>query len=278
MFEPPGKGPSASLISLVRTVRRNRFLIWQLTKREVVGRYRGSMLGLLWSLFNPLLMLAVYTFVFGTIFKAKWGASPDDSNVNFALILFAGMIVFSVFGECLNRSPSLILSNPNFVKKVVFPLEVMPVVLLLSSLFHFLVSLTVLVVMLFLIRGHVPWTAVFIPLVLLPLIALCLGASWVLSSIGVYVRDIHQAMGVVVTALMFLSPIFFPSSAVPEAFQILIKLNPLSFPIEQGRDVLLWSKTPDWIGLLVYTAVCMAIMQLGYLWFQRTRQWLADVM
>lgn len=269
---------SSSLASLAASVARNRHLIWQLTKREVIGRYRGSMFGLLWSLFNPLLMLAVYTFVFGIVFKAKWGAGGSESNLDFAMMLFAGMIVFSIFGECMNRSPSLILSNPNFVKKIVFPLEVMPIVLLLSSLFHFVVSLTVLFGMLIATRGAIPWTALLLPVVLFPLMALCLGAGWFLSSLGVYVRDINQAMGVLVTALMFLSPIFFPSSAVPETLRALISLNPLSFPIEQARELLMWSRMPNWIGLLVYGLVSVVIMQLGYWWFQRTRNGLADVM
>lgn len=268
----------SSPAGLLRSVWAHRELIWQLAKREVLGRYRGSLLGLAWSLFSPLLMLAVYTFVFGVVFRAKWGLGPSETMFDFAMMLFAGLIVFSILGECLMRSPSLILANPNYVKKVVFPLEVMPIVLVLSALFHAAVSVAVLVAMLVVTRAALPWTIIFLPLVLVPVVALCLGVSWFLSSLGVYLRDTAQVTGVIASALLFLSPIFFPSSALSEQVRLLIMLNPLSFPIEQAREVLMWGRLPDWGRLALYAIGSLILMQGGYWWFQRTRRGMADVM
>lgn len=262
---------------MAATLLRHRQLVWQLAKREVVGRYRGSMLGLFWSLVHPLLMLGVYTFVFGFVFPSKWGGAQPSSAVEFALILFAGLIVFGVFSECMNRAPGLVLANPNYVKKVVFPLEILPWVALASAMFHALVSLAVLLALLVVVQGFVPWTALLLPLVLLPLFFLCLGLMWFLASWGVYIRDVGQVVGVVTSALLFLSPLFFPSSALPEHLRKLIRLNPLSFPIEQARDVMLWGHAPHWSWLAFYGVACFLVMWLGFAWFQKTRRGFADV-
>ena len=262
---------------IAASLLRNRQLVWQLAKRDVIGRYRGSLLGLFWSLVNPLLMLAVYTFAFGVVFRAKWGAAEPASKLEFSMILFAGLIVFGIFSEFMNRSPGLVLANPNYVKKIVFPLEILPWVLLASSIFHALVSLVVLVVMLLVVQGFVPWTMVLLPVVLMPLIFLCLGLGWFLASWGVFVRDVGQIVGVITSALLFLSPLFFPTSALPEKIRPFLQLNPLSFPLEQAREVMLWGHTPNWGGLLLYGTACFVMMWLGFAWFQKTRQGFADV-
>jgi lipopolysaccharide transport system permease protein len=270
---PYSTSPAAALSSLLR----HRQLIWQLTKRDVAGRYRGSMLGLFWSLVNPLLMLAVYTFVFGFVFRAKWGIAEPESKLDFAIILFVGLIVYNIFAECMNRSPSAILSQPNFVKKVVFPLDVLAYVVLGSSLIHGLISLAVLLVFFFFVHGLPPWTIVLFPFILFPLIFFCLGLSWFLLSLGVFVRDVGQVVGVITTALLFLSPLFFPLSALPENVRVLIQLNPLSFPIEQAREVVIWGHMPNWTGLALYGVACFVAMWLGFIWFQKTRKGFADV-
>jgi lipopolysaccharide transport system permease protein len=270
---PYSTSPAAALSSLLR----HRQLIWQLTKRDVVGRYRGSVLGLFWSLVNPLLMLAVYTFVFGYVFRAKWGIAEPESKLDFAIILFVGLIVYNIFAECMNRSPAAILAQPNFVKKIVFPLEVQAYVILGSALFHGLISLVVLLVFFLFVHGIPPWTIILFPFILLPLIFFCLGLSWFLLSFGVFVRDVGQVVGVITTALLFLSPLFFPSSALPEKVRPLIQLNPLSFPIEQARETIIWGHTPNWMGLALYGMTCFVIMWLGFAWFQKTRKGFADV-
>ena len=257
---------------------RHRRLVFQLARRDVAGRYRGSYLGLGWSLFSPLLMLAVYTLVFGVIFKARWGTTTTGSVAEFGLVLFTGLFVFGIFSECVNRSPSLVLSRANFVKRVVFPLEILPWVALASSLFHAAVTLAVLLAASFLIYGGIAVTFPLIIIVLLPLILFTLGVSWMLAALGVYVRDVAQTVGVITSALMFLSPVFYPVSAVPPQVHAIFAINPLTIVLEQARDVLLWGKGPDYLALAPYLLGSIAIAWLGLVAFQRARVGFADVL
>lgn len=266
-----------SPITQARNIWHSRDLIWQLTKREVVGRYRGSILGLFWSFFNPILMLTIYTFVFSVVFKARWGTG-GESRFEFALILFAGLIVYNLFAECITRAPSLIVSNANYVKKVVFPLEILPLITMGAALFHGIVSLGVLLVFYLLVTASLHWTIIFVPVVIFPLLLMTLGISWFLASFGVFLRDVAQTIGIFVMVLMFLSPIFYPMSAIPTKYQVFIYLNPLTFIIEQMRDVLIWGKLPSWSGLCLVMLIGMLVAWLGLIWFQKTRKGFADVL
>lgn len=261
---------------LFMSLWQNRALVKQMVKREVIGRYRGSFLGLLWSFVNPVLMLAVYTFVFSMVFQARWGSGSGD-KFEFALVLFAGLIVYNLFSECLSRAPGLILANVNYVKKVIFPLEILPWVALGSALFHAAISLSVLVIFQLLVSS-VSWTILLLPLVILPLLLLIMGASWLLASIGVFIRDVGQFVGMLMTILMFMSPIFYPASALPESVRNWLVLNPLTFIIEQARDVVIWGKLPDWGGLALYTLFALMAAWAGLFWFQKTRRGFADVL
>jgi len=272
----PHVAQPTSLVALAKSLWRNRQLIVQMTKREVVGRYKGSVMGLAWSFFNPVFMLVVYTFVFSMIFKSRWGG--DDSKTLFAVVLFVGMIVLGLFSEVLNRAPSLILSNVNYVKKVVFPIEILPVIAMGAALFHSIISLGVLLVAFILFNGYLHWTVIFTPLVLLPLVIVTLGISWMLAALGVFLRDVGQTIGIITTVLMFLSPVFYPVTAVPEKFRPFIMANPLTFIIEQAREVLIWGHTPNWIGLGVYTMAATVVAWAGYALFQKTRKGFADVL
>ncbi len=274
----PHKPQSLSPVSMVSHIWQYKQLIFQMTRREVVGRYKGSAMGLAWSFLNPLFMLVVYTFVFSVVFKTRWSVGGDESRTQFAVILFTGMIVHGFLSEVLNRSPNIILNNSNYVKKVVFPLETLPVINLFAALFHCLISLLVLIGTFFILNGFIHWTLVFLPIVFIPLIIFCLGLGWILASLGVFVRDVGQTTAIITTVLMFLSPVFFPVSALPEKFQIWIMLNPLTFMIEQARDVLIWGKLPDWIGLLIYFIFSLLVAWLGYVFFQKTRKGFADVL
>ena len=256
---------------------RNRSLIKTLVQREVVGRYRGSVMGILWSFFNPVFMLLVYTFVFSVVFKARWSAD-SDSKTEFALVLFAGLIVFNLFAECVNRAPSLILANVNYVKKVVFPLEILPWVALGSALFHTLVSLGVWLIAYLVLFGVPHLTVLLFPVIILPLLLFIVGVSWGLTSLGVYLRDVSQFIGILTTVLMFLSPIFYPAWALPAGYRDLLLFNPLTPAIEQVRDVLFWGKTPDMMLLSVYMLVALSVAWLGFAWFQKTRKGFADVL
>ena len=222
----------------------NRSLTLALVKREVIGRYRGSFLGILWSFFNPLLMLAVFTFVFSVVFKVRWGGAMG-SKTEFALVLFAGLIVFNLFAECINRAPTVILANVNFVKKVIFPLEILPLVVCGSAMFHAMISLSVWLLAYVLLFGFPHITTLLIPLVFLPLSFFIVGLSWILASLGVYLRDTSHFVVIFTTVLMFLSPIFYPVTALPEPYRSLLWLNPLMPAIEQTRNIMFWGKTPD---------------------------------
>ncbi len=274
----PHQRQPASLLTLLNSVSSNRRLIFQMVKREVVGRYKGSIFGLAWSFLNPIFMLMIYTFVFSVVFKAKWGEGSTDSKEEFALILFTGMIVFGLFSEVINRAPSLIISNVNYVKKVVFPLELLPVISMGSALFHTLVSLLILMIAFIFFNGYLPLTIFYTPLIFLPLIFLTLGVSWFLASIGVFMRDVGQTVSLLMTVLMFVSPIFYPISSLPQEFRGLIALSPVSFIIEQARSILIFGRQPDWLGLLTYGFIALIIMFLGYVWFQKTRKGFADVL
>ena len=275
----PHAAQPTSLVALARSLWRNRQLIVQMTRREVAGCYKGSALGLAWSFFNPVFMLVVYTFVFSEIFKSRWGgAGGDESKTQFAVVLFVGMIVHGLFAEVINRAPGLILGNVNYVKKVVFPLEILPVVGMGAALFHSLVSLGVLLIAFALFNGYLHWTAVFTPLVLLPLVILTLGLAWMLASLGVFLRDVGQTIGIVTTVMMFLAPVFYPVTALPEEMRPWIMANPLTFIIEQAREVLIWGRLPNWAGLGLYTLAATAVAWAGYAWFQKTRKGFADVL
>lgn len=273
----PHVAQPTSLGAMASSLWCHRQLISRLTKREVVGRYRGSIIGLLWSFLNPIFMLVVYTFVFSVVFKARWGVGEDETKIQFAVVLFAGLIVHGLFAEVLNRAPNLILSNVSYVKKILFPLEILPGIAMGTALFHSTISLTVLLVAYILFYGSLQWTAVFIPLVLLPLVLLTLGLAWALASLGVFLRDVGQTISIITMVMLFLSPVFYPLTALPNTFQALIMANPLTFIIEQTREVLIWGHFPNWIGLGIYTMVATGVAWLGFAWFQKTRKGFADV-
>lgn len=261
----------------ISSLQHNFRLILRMVKREVIGRYRGSFLGLLWSFITPVLMLAIYTFVFSFVFKARWGQEHSD-QYEFALILFAGLIVYNLFSECISRAPSLILSNVNYVKKVVFPLEILPWISLGSALFHAMTSLCVLLVFLVINGHHFSFTVLWLPVIMLPFLFLIMGLSWFLASIGVFVRDIGQVITMILTVLMFMSPIFYPLSALPEPIRPYLLLNPITLIVEQVRAVLIWGVQPNWIHIGYYSLVSVFITLTGWIWFNKTRKGFADVL
>lgn len=258
----------------------HRSLIFQLTKREIIARYRGSFLGLLWSFITPLVMLIIYTFVFGLVFKVRLdhtGASSENPY-DFAMFLFSGLIVFNLFSECISRAPGLILANVNYVKKVIFPLEILPWITLGAALFHAGISFTVLQVVLLLLGHPISWSILWLPIVLLPFLLLIMGLAWLLTSIGVFVRDIGQIIGMALTALLFMSPIFYPLSALPESVRNYLFLNPLTHIVEQVRNIMIWNQPLDWGYLTIYSIVAIVVAWLGFYWFKKTKKGFADVL
>jgi lipopolysaccharide transport system permease protein len=273
----PHKEHPTTPIAMFKSLWRNRQLIWQMTRRDISMRYRGSVIGLAWSFINPILMLLVYTFVFSVIFKARWTTSGNESKTDFAIILFSGLIVFNLFSEIINRAPSLITSNSNYVKRVVFPLEILPWVALGSALFHTAISLFVLLLVQFVLHLSLPWTGIFFPLALLPLVFASMGFAWFLSALGVFLRDIGQITGIFITILMFMSAVFYPVSALPEQYQGVLRLNPLVLIINESRKSLVLGELPDWISILIALLISLAIAFLGFWWFQKVRKGFADV-
>lgn len=256
---------------------RHRELTQALVKRDILGRYRGSILGVFWSFFHPLFMLAVYTFVFSVVFQARWGSS-DGSRAEFALVLFAGLIVFNFFAESINRAPTLILINANYVKKVVFPLEILPVIAVGTALFHALTSLAVWFLGYTILVGIPRPASILIPIIALPLICLTLGFSWFLSSLGVYLRDAPQIVGILTTILMFLSPIFYPASAIPDSIRPFLFVNPLTPALEHVRGILMAGELPNPQSWFIYFIGSFLAAWLGFAWFQKTRKGFADVL
>jgi lipopolysaccharide transport system permease protein len=268
-----------SFLAFFRNIYHYRYLIVQMTKREISQRYRGSALGFAWSFLNPLLMLAVYTFVFSVVFKSRWGGGEvEESRTDFALTLFAGLIVFNLFSEVINKAPSLVLANVSYVKKVIFPLEILPLVSIGAVLFHSFISLLVLMAAEIIFRGYIPFTTVYIPLILLPLLAIALGLSWFLAAITVYIRDVAYITTIITTMLMFVSAVFFPISSLPENYQTIIRLNPLAVIVSESRNALIFGQTPDWVLLGELSAVGLFVVAGGYWWFQKTRKGFADVL
>jgi len=265
-------------VSLLQGLWRNRNLIRELTRRDIEGRYRGSFLGLLWSFVNSLMLLAVYTFAFGVVFKGRWPESQRQDLGDFALTLFCGLIVLNAFGECANRAGGLIVSVPNYVKKVVFPLEVLPLSVLGSALFNAVVSLIVLALANLVLTGTVHATLMLLPLVCGPLVFLSLGTTWLLASLGVFIRDIHYAVVLCIQVLPFLTPVFYPVSAVPEPFRTIILLNPLTPVVQDLRAIVLWGLLPNFKALGLSFLVTGLVMLFGYAWFMKTKKAFADVL
>lgn len=262
---------------LIVSVWCHRALLSALVRREVIGRYRGSLMGLVWSFLNPVFMLLIYTFVFSVVLKARWSVD-SDSRTEFAMVLFSGLLVFNMFAECINRAPALVLSNVNYVKKVVFPLEILPWVSMGAAIFHTVISLAVWLIAYLILFGLPHTTVLLMPLVLIPLVFMTMGFSWLLASLGVYLRDVAQFIGIVTTVLLFLSPIFYPASALPEEYRALIYVNPLTPVVELTRDVLYWGRMPDWTLFSAYLGASMIVGWAGFAWFQRTRKGFADVL
>lgn len=221
-------------------------------------------------------MLTVYTFVFSVVFKARWNL-PVENKLDFALILFCGLTAFNIFAETISRAPTIVVGNPNYIKRVVFPLEILPITILGSAVFNALISIGILILANLLISGELHWTIIYLPIVILPLLLASAGFGWFLSSLGVYIRDINQVMPIAVTALLFLSPIFYPVSSIPEGLKPIYKLNLIGYVVEDTRKVLLWGQPPNWQWLIVGIILSAITALLGYLWFQRTRKGFADV-
>lgn len=262
------------LISTLSMPWRHRSLVAELVKREFTGRYRGSFGGMLWAVAQPLFMLAIYTVAFGIIMQSRWGFTGTTKE--YALMLFAGLIVYNAFAECLAKAPRLIAANPNFVKKVVFPLEVLPWVMAITALFHALIAIAVWVVGYTILYGLPHATLLYFPLVLVAFLPVLLAMGWLLAALGVIVRDIDQLTGMLAHALLFVTPIFYSVDAAPLLIQKALLLNPLTYIVEQMRLVLFIGRPPSLQGLLVYFLLSLVFSMAALFIFRRLRSSFAD--
>jgi len=278
-WPPAGVSPNRYLspVTLFRSLYGYRRLIGQFAWRDVVAKYKGSYFGLLWSFVIPLVMLAVYGFVFTVVLPAKWPVDSGDSKVDFALILFCGLLAFNVFSEVVSRAPTLVTGYPVYVKKVVFPLEILPVSALITALVNAAFWLIILVPAWALAHHTVSSTLWMVPLALLPLCFLSLGLAWFIASLGVFIRDIAQPVAILVQVLVFLSGVFFAVNQLPANFQKVLLLNPLVTILDNFRRTAIWSEPIHWRSWTIATVCSLILMQLGYAWFMRTKKAFADV-
>lgn len=256
----------------------HRHLLRELVARDLSSRYRGSVFGLAWTLVTPLLMLAVYALVFGEILRVRWLPQGQESRGEFALLMFCGLLVYNFFADCLARAPMLVVGHANYVKKVVFPLPLLPLSAVLVSALQMLAAVIILLAFGLLVRGSVPLTSLLFPLVIVPVLGHALGLAWFFSTLGAYVRDLPQVVTPILSGLIFLSPVFYPVSLIPERWRFLLELNPLTIPIEQARQVLIFGVQPDWGNWGVACLCSLVSVVLGYAWFAKTRMGLSDVL
>jgi len=268
--------PMRLLLRPLALLWRYRVLLRHMTWREISSRYRESVLGTVWAVINPLLMLSIYTFVFGYIMKSRW-PGQGDNKLLFAVTLFAGLIVNTLFAETVNRCTTVITENANYVKKVVFPLEMLPLVVLGSAVFHAVVSLAILVVANVFVGTGLHWSMILLPVVIGPILLTSAGIGWILASLGVYLRDASQVVGFLTALLMFLSPIFYPVTAFPEHMRPYLFLNPLTLPVVEVRQVAIEGVPPHWWSVLAAYGIGLVVAGIGLWFFERTRRGFADV-
>lgn len=275
---------SKALINIAapfKLISDNRELLRQLVKRNIYGRYKGTVGGLAWSVIQPLLMLAVYTFIFSVVFKARWGNLPSgglDGSYAFSVIMFCGMTVFSVFSESITAAPMLIVGNPNYVKKVIFPIEILPIAQVISSMIINLIWMAILFIGAVFLLNSLSWTMLLLPVIFIPFLFFTAGLSFFVASLGVYFRDLAYVTGIIVQILFLLTPIFYSTQMVPEKFQFVLQLNPLTWVVEETRSVFLFKQLPNWDAIIVIIIMSFVTFQLGYVWLNKTKKGFADVL
>ncbi len=252
-------------------------VIRQLTRRRIFQRYKGSHLGLAWCVLEPLAMICVYTFVFSVIFKTRWYRGFGETYTEYALVVFAGLIPFSLFSDVLTNAPNLVPGNRGFVKKVAFPLEVLPVVEVGSQLSDALIRCLVLLVVTVLMTQKIYWTIIFLPVLFIPLLLFCLGLAWFFAALGVYVRDMGHFLKIIAAMLFFLTPIVYPITSVPESLRPFLLANPLCLIISYFRDVILWDQLPGMWELCGLTGACLVVAMAGYAFFMKQKSSFVDM-
>lgn len=262
----------------ILSIWRHRDLLVQFTRRGISQRHRATLFGGAWAVLTPLLMMGLYATVLGAIFGGRYGVRAEETGLDYALGIFLSLTVFQLLGETLAQSPSIVVSQANLVKKVIFPLELLPVSTFGTTFFYFLINLCLALLAVAFVGPGLQPTAVLLPIVLLPLFMICLGVAWWLSALGVFLRDIAQATGFVSQALLYASAVFYSTERIPEAIWTWVRFNPLTHLVSGSRDILLWSRPPDWWGV-GYAYVCgVMLLVSGLLVFAKCKRAFADVL
>ena len=277
-MSPDAAKPNRSPFAFAADLWRQRELLWQFTLRNVELRHRGSHLGLIWSVLNPLLMLSLYVFVFYYIFGGKFGVLPNETKLDYALGIFFGLTLFQFFAEVLGISPATIVGNPNFVKKVVFPLEILPAANVGGALFHLCISLTLAVLGAAFLGHGIGWGVLWLPVIVVPLVLVALGTAWLFSALGVFFRDLGQLMQFLTMALMYASAVFFSAARIPPQVWVFLRFNPVMLAIELARDAALWQRPINYHHLAYLYACGFIACYLGHLAFRRMKPAFADVL
>lgn len=262
---------------IMSSVFYHRKLIIQLSKKEIKAKYKGSYLGFLWSLITPIIMLLIYTLVFGVIFQSKWDIEVNNTHY-FAMVLFIGLTTFNIFSEVIVGSVNIISNNVNYVKKVIFPLEILPIVVLCTSLFQNSINFLIIIAFSFLFLDIFSISILILPFYMLPFLLSIIGISWIISSVGVYIKDLNQVIGSLISGLLFLSPVFYPLEAIPDKFKPYFDLNPLTIIISDVRRIVLFGEIPSvlsWCGALI---ISVLILSLGYKFFNSVKRGFSDVL
>ncbi len=257
---------------------QHRELLWQFTRRNFELTLKGSHLGLIWSFLNPLLMLSLYVFVFGFLFGGRFGVVPGETRVDFALGIFLGLTVFGLSAEVFAMSPTVVSSNPNFVKRVVFPLEVLPAAAVGASIGRMLIGLGFVLIGIVTLGPGLNVGMLWLPVILLPAILGCLGAAWLVSSLGVFIQDINQFMAFLTQAIMYASALFYSEKIIPPAAWTIMRFNPVLLSIELTRDVALWHQPINLTRLAYLYLFGLVTCYLGYHTFHRLKPAFADVL
>ncbi len=266
------------LVPFAADLWTHRELLWQFTLRNVELRHKGSHLGLIWSLLNPLLMLGLYVLMFGYVFGGSFGAKTGETKMDYALGVFMGLTLFHLLAEVLGISPTVVVSNPNFVKKVVFPLEILPAAAVGAACFHMLISLGLVLLSALFFGAGLTSGSFWLPIIVLPVVLLCLGMSWFFSALGVFFRDIGQVMQFLTMTLMFGSAVFNSANRFPAAAWMFLRFNPILLAIELARNAALWERPLNLHHLFYLYGLSLTVCYLGHIFFRRMKPAFADVL
>lgn len=264
-------------LHVLRSWLTNRQLAAALIRREIQTRYRGSVLGMLWSILSPLVLLLTYTLVFSVFFRNQWGEGLDWPG-SFTVMLFCGMIPFNFFSDVISRSPMLILGSPNYVKRVSFPVELLPIVSTAAALFNAAIGTGLLLAAVLLLKGSWPVTLPALLLIWVPLIVFTVGVSLVLAAASVFLRDLQHTVGLLLNVLFFLTPVFYPETLIPERLRFILYINPMAYVAVHSRRIAVLGVWPDLPRLALFTALCLLLLWLAASWFASVRRRFADVL